>query len=375
MRLLILGASARAAATSAARAGFAPLSIDLFNDRDLLAVGEAWRIEPSAYPEGFATLAAEVPPCPWIYTGALENHPDLIARIARTRPLWGVAGAALRACRDPFRVYDVLRKAGLCCPMVRDREAGLPLDASWLVKLRHSRGGLGIQVLTRDTVAPAGPVYYQQYVGGTPLSAVFVGGDEEASLLGVTRQRIGRKGSPFAYAGSIGPWPVPAATRRQLCKAANMLVRDAFLRGIFGIDFVLRDQDTWPVEVNPRYTASVEVLELAAGQGFLGRHAASFGAFPPEPAPEAPIRARPGLVGKAILYADRPCRFPDRCAWRPGGRKPFEWKGIADIPRPGERFEPGQPVLTVLVRASSPHACKRRLDQALERWQARLVPT
>ena len=52
----------------------------------------------------------------------------------------------------------------------------------------------------------------------------------------------------------------------------------AGLRGLFGVDFVLRDGIPWPVEVNPRYTASVEVLEFAAGIRALTLHRSIFAA-------------------------------------------------------------------------------------------------
>ena len=49
-----------------------------------------------------------------------------------------------------------------------------------------------------------------------------------------------------------------------------MRSRSAFgLAGWFGVDFILRDGIPWPVEINPRYTASVEIHELASGRSLL----------------------------------------------------------------------------------------------------------
>src|SRR3954469_6116964 len=102
MDVLIVGASVRAAAHSALRAGLRPGGIDLFADCDLAAIGPAVRVPPEAYPEGLEDRAAAQPSGPWMYTGGLENDPELVDRIARKRPLWGVRGDALRAVRDPF---------------------------------------------------------------------------------------------------------------------------------------------------------------------------------------------------------------------------------------------------------------------------------
>src|SRR5207245_9361141 len=114
--LLLLGASVRAAAFSAVRAGLQPCAIDLFADRDLAAVCPAMVVPGRQYPAALADLARKAPPGPWLYTGALENWPALVDEIARDRPLWGNDTACLRRVRDPFALADALRAAGLIGP-------------------------------------------------------------------------------------------------------------------------------------------------------------------------------------------------------------------------------------------------------------------
>src|SRR5687768_18287737 len=50
--------------SSAIRAGFGPIAIDLFADVDLAACCPAHRVEPASYPAGLATLAALAPDAP-----------------------------------------------------------------------------------------------------------------------------------------------------------------------------------------------------------------------------------------------------------------------------------------------------------------------
>ena len=60
--------------------------------------------------------------------------------------------------------------------------------------------------------------------------------------------------------------------------------RSAFgLVGWFGVDYILRDGIPWPVEINPRYTASLEIHELASGRSLLPehRHACEASTTPP----------------------------------------------------------------------------------------------
>src|SRR5205807_1077251 len=85
--LIIVGASARAAAFSALRAGLRPWCIDLFADADLRARCPVTHLEPDRYPYGLAELLPQAPPGPWMYTGGLENRPNLIRRLARGREL------------------------------------------------------------------------------------------------------------------------------------------------------------------------------------------------------------------------------------------------------------------------------------------------
>src|SRR6188474_2299573 len=110
-RLILLGASVRAAAFSAIRAGFEPYAIDCYADRDLAAICPAVRIDH--YPRDFLPALAAAPDAPWVYTGGLENYPRLIDRLAAVRPLWGNRGASLRTVRDPRQLAELAVAAGL----------------------------------------------------------------------------------------------------------------------------------------------------------------------------------------------------------------------------------------------------------------------
>jgi predicted ATP-grasp superfamily ATP-dependent carboligase len=374
---LILGASARAAAFSARRAGLVPLTGDLFADRDLRSIAPAQRVAAAAYPESLANVAAAYPAGPWMYTGALENHPDLVARIARQRPLWGNDASGLRAVRDPFAVAATLRRAGLAAPAVRSNANGLPRDGSWLAKPLASGGGRAIAPVVNDvTAAPESPSYFQERVAGVSLAAVFVAGHRgsgsAAELLGVTRQWIGHRGCPFAYAGSLGPRPIAAAVRARIRKVGEALAAAFGLIGLFGVDLILRDGVPWPVEVNPRYTASVEVLELALGRPLLTGHVRAFdpqAAADPDLLPAAP---RPVVVGKLIVFAPARCRFPSIVDRFTGAADPFAIPRRGDIPDTGTPFDPGDPVLTLFAHGSTIADCRWQLRHRRARWLRRL---
>src|SRR5271163_767652 len=99
--LLIFGASTRAAAFSALRAGLHPSCVDLFADADLQARCPVTRLCGSRYPQEILEEALQGPNRPWMYTGCLENHPKLVKALAKERKLWGNDHRCLKQARSP----------------------------------------------------------------------------------------------------------------------------------------------------------------------------------------------------------------------------------------------------------------------------------
>ncbi len=116
--LILLGASVRAVAFSALRAGLRPWCVDLFADADLACRCLCKKILSHQYPHGFAEILGQGPNAPFLYTGGLENHPDLIDQLAQIRPLWGNSGGTLRPVRCPFRLSETLAKHDIPFPPV-----------------------------------------------------------------------------------------------------------------------------------------------------------------------------------------------------------------------------------------------------------------
>src|SRR3954463_6218410 len=142
--LIVIGASVRALAFSALRAGYKPYAIDLYADRDLAAVCSTVKI--SQYPQEFEAALAAAPQAPWTYAGALENYPQLIERLATIRPLMGNSANTVRQVRDIAQLADVVDAAGCRFAEVREAVVGesIGIERQWLVKPKRSSGGLGI---------------------------------------------------------------------------------------------------------------------------------------------------------------------------------------------------------------------------------------
>lgn len=397
-KLLIIGASVRAAAFSAARAGLQPVALDRFGDRDLAAHCETTVVPTNQYPQAAVELARRTPECPWMFTGAFENLPDLVDAISRNRPLWGNDGNCLRRARDPFALASACRAADLPCPDVHDSSSN-PTSGHWLLKPFASAGGSGIRAF-RDSAnahrtrkacrkTPPKPTnassprhglakrYWQQYVEGESRSGVFVADSADCLLLGVTRQLIGRRwlhAPAFRYCGSIGPLELAVAERIAWQRLGNVVARFARLRGLFGIDAIVRDSVPWPVEVNPRYTASVEVLEHGLGIRAIELHRNACegqlaAQFPKALAPANPHMRVRATIGKAVWYAPRDLTVPSDGPWEVAMQKPRpldELPEFADIPPSGQQIAKGRPVVTLFARAGSVEECERKLREIAE---------
>ena len=371
--ILIVGASARAAAFSALRAGLVPVASDLFGDEDLRAVARF--VEPlGKYPFGFKAALLRMPEAPFLYTGGLENHGALVDQLARLRPLWGNDGSRLRRARDLLILLRALKAAGLFPPETR-KAARPPKDLEgWLRKPLRGSGGSGIEAASgRRKRVKTEPFYFQRMAPGKSYSAVFVGFEDESLLLGVTRQLVGERwlhARPFSWCGNLGPAALPEAVETSLMEAGAAIARDFRLRGLFGLDFLLDGHVVRPVDLNPRYPGSVEILEHALGIQALALHAQAC-VERRIPSMERPSRPS-GFFGKAVVFAPRALSAPKSLAslYPPD---PKRFPQLADLPLPGTRVPRGKPVLTVFARAKEEGSCldllKKSAREALRHFQ------
>jgi len=322
----------------------------MFADVDLRRVAAACQVDD--YPAGLGRVVGGSQPGCWMYTGALENHPELISHWQGIRPLLGNSAEVLRLVRNPLTVSDTLRNAGLAAPLVRLEGADLPRDGSWLRKPRRSAGGARIARLDADGDDPAksDEFYFQQRVEGASVSAVYLATAHQVMLIGVTEQLCGTRwgsDSEFRYCGSIGPRQLSTPIADQFLRIGETLHQSFALLGLFGVDAILQDGMVWPVEVNPRYTASVEVIERATAFKAVAAHVS---ACCDSKLPELSTPRQQS--GKLIVWAQRKCLFPAL------GKLPAELRAcpstptLADIPAANTPIEAGSPIATVLADAS-----------------------
>ena len=370
-RLVIFGASVRAACQSAARAGFQVLGADLFADTDSRAAGNIHVV--TDYPHEFEQLGRDLPDAPWMYTGGLENYPMLVERISATRRLLGNRASVLREVRDPFVLTSAFRSHAI--PAI-ETSGQVPCDdenGSWLRKPTQSCGGLGIERVVSESPAKASRKhYYQRYVQGSPCSALFLGCQGRSHLVGSCRQipsSSDLSAHEFRFRGVYGPFPRDDDIDNQWLRIGECLCQRFALSGLYGVDAVLTHGRLWPVEVNPRYPSSVEIYERALGVNLIGFHVrACQGRLPASMELPAPCNA----YGKCVLYARHDFVVTSAIATaieqaNAGRAQPC----VSDIPDRGASIREGQPVMTVFADAKRADHLPAVLDQLADHWNQR----
>ncbi len=383
--LLVLGASTRSAAHSAIRAGFRPICADTFTDEDLQSAADILPLQPDEYPDDLIRCAKLAPPCPWMYTGALENYPQIVHTISRTRPLWGNSVDVLRSIRDPVSVHSILSSAGLPVPKVRAASAPPAPDGTWMIKPIRSGGGRGIHIWNEHTLHCATlkePHWFQKRIQGESLAALFIMAAGKSTLVGVTHQRVGTKGAhgpAHGYCGSLGPLLLNASDRQQVSRVGDILAGVVPLQGICGIDGIWNNEGFWPVDINPRYTASVEIVEHALGLPLIAWHANSCDSELSQSVCDQlqdSLPKRPLCFGaKAILFAREPVVVPNLARLIPAGMEsPLCRPVIADRPTPGSKIATGQPICSVFGWGSSESECESELAKWVKEVEGTIYP-
>jgi predicted ATP-grasp superfamily ATP-dependent carboligase len=359
--VLIAGVSTRALAASAARAGYRVTAVDAFGDADLRAVAEVLPVRrdgPARYTPAAAAAAAQAVAADAVaYTSNFENYPQAVSTLARGRRLLGNPPAVLTQVRNPILLMRALRQRGFAVPATRASAPPGALEPErWLLKPRRSGGGHGTTPWRSGRPVSRG-AYIQERIRGVTGSIVFAADGRRAVALGLSRQLVGERSfgaRGFRYCGSLLASEGAPVFQRQ----AELLVRatalanavtDAFgLRGLNGLDFVARGGVPLPIEVNPRYSASMELVERATGSSLFVIHVGACEGRLPEPA-----RLPVGVHGKAIVYARRDAVVSDPLGWRV--------PAIADIPHSGERIGRGHPICTLLADGPDAERCLRAL--------------
>jgi predicted ATP-grasp superfamily ATP-dependent carboligase len=360
--LILIGASVRSLAFSCIRAGYQPWCIDLYADEDLAKNCPTTLITKS-FPNEISDLIKTAPLAPILYTGGLENHPALLQLLSAERAILGVTGNTLTNLRNTSELYNLLKSKQINTPAIIISTKDLNKEISYLRKPKYRSGGLGIKPFdpSKQTMVEDADFYYQEFIKGESRSAIFCFTESGFELLGVSIQSSGTQSlhaDDFLYSGNMGPVKPCSSELKDLQTIGEIISSNYHPLGLLGMDYILNDSKVYPLEINPRYTASMEVLELALGQNFITKHMQAFGI---KPIYENPARTEPSVIGKAIYYAPHDVLIPNEAPWLSIESNPKLFSTFADIPKTGSAIHRCSPVVTIFAKADSLTEVKAQL--------------
>jgi uncharacterized protein len=337
--VLIAAVSGRALAQAARDSGYIPLVADFFGDADTRAIADAVEAVGGGFEEGFTREALEAAlgrlakgrePIGLVYGAGFESDPTILAG----HRLVGNDPDTVARLKSPLAFAADCARLGIPHPAV----SGTPPGASegWLSKKAGASGGSHI----KQGAATAAPGrYYQRFVDGMPVSALFAADGARAQILGFSRQWCAPTPDlPYRYGGAVQPSGLPESRLAPLADAAAKLARDFELRGLNSADFIVSDGQWWLLEVNPRPGATLDVFRRAIPDIFERHVAGCEGRLLDEPA--IPLRH----FAEAVVYARTAIARIPIVSWP-------DW--AADRQTAGTRVEKGAPLCSVAAEGET----------------------
>lgn len=415
-RLVIVGASGRSAAQRASLLGMEVIAIDQFGDRDLKSIAQVHALHSvldndestwQSWCESHLTLPPFnkcQPPkllslskryqVPLLLCGGMENRADVIGWFARSGLACGLEPEMLAVMRRPEAWGRWAVTSGLLWPetlfhvpdTVPDTQRVLGIETlepsgAWLIKSRSGAGGLGVRKFAGEPLQSSD--YLQRSIAGEVLGVTFVNVEDRSYIAGCMKSWTEDAfwgPLPFIYRGNIGPIPLSADEQQMLLNFANVVRAATGLQGVWQVDFVRNEKGWWLLEINPRWSGSMELLEVAYGISLVAQHVAAVlrqrhFAMSTIDWNEHLMRCRKPIgstIGKVVRYARRELT-PDHAMlerwwnvrWDGTVASLFDGNRLADIPGEATTIPFGYPVCTEYAVGGSMEEVTDRLQRSV----------
>ncbi|MDD1678363.1 MAG: ATP-grasp domain-containing protein [Methanomicrobiales archaeon] len=342
--VLVAGFSTRHVVQSAYKAGYITYAVDHFCDQDLFwYTRDRMRFEELEEIPGCIQALAEKYPIDFLVVTSGAEH-------LRTRiPLLGTPADRIARLLDKEKTHQFFTELGIPTPTLVG-EGAYPM----MVKPVKGAGGWRNRVLLNDAEKsawiqefPDTPRIFQHIVKGTPASVSCLSDGKRGVAVAVNEQILqGSKEAPYGFAGCITPIDHPEAD--EMIRLAEKAAGESGCIGSLGVDFVL-SEEAWAIEVNPRFQATLDTVEMATGCNLFRLHARAFSGDLPGRRP--PARR---FASRRIMFAERDFELRgDLARFAPA---------VADIPWPGSHFEEGNAVVSVFGHGLTREAAEQMLN-------------
>jgi len=390
----VIGFNARPIACSLSRLGAEVVVSDYWGDDDLASCCKRWvavlnpqpgerqrthidRPVHEALIENFLGVADGNVETVVIGSG-FDDHPDVLATLKRDYRVAANSIRVFRRARNRKLLKQLATNAGFRYPTTIEVRSSGELEnaiASMgfpaIVRPPTSGGGSGVRLIASENQLAAlakrldvdcpRPLLVQEYVRGRDYSMTIIGTEDQSQAISVQAQLIGTptagRNCDFVYCGNYCPVRLEAS-QSQLTQAMEDIASGLELVGYNGIDFVVDDNgETWLLEVNPRITGTLELLEVASGMNLMGWHLRAFEGL----LPDCPLRAQPTV--KMIVYSTVTGIVPDLS----------QFPGIVDRTPQGTLVRRGDPICTVVAEGVTVAETYRTATEVAQKIQRKVT--
>ncbi len=377
-KIAVVGFSVRAATQCATRQGFEVIAVDMCSDRDLVSeCKDHYQLNAPDWP---AALHARYPNVPILLAGGMENRPQLVEECQARGLVSGADAIPLRAMRslENWAVWALASELGWPVTLRTQSEIQRADEVypgfEWLVKPIVGSGGNAITEWTKKerqapaSFYPTATSYIQQRLKGEPIGVTFLSSPFGSIVVGATaswQPESSFEGGPkYAYRGSYGPIDLSSDQLLKLRNFANLVGAQTELLGLWQADFLRSGDKLTLLEINPRWSASMDILDVSLLIPMVQHHYLCICSllnnerFLEIASTYLERSASPNnvLLGKLIVYAPKPFVVAPNQSdkwWsqRWSGPSSLAAKGhlYADIPNPSTSISVGEPVLTVMA--------------------------
>lgn len=321
----------------------------------------------------------------WLATGGLELMPDLLQTLT-----WSggrLLGCSLEAIRFAKSVDKWACGMKSVCAGVPDFRIRLTGPGRW-----HRK---------RNWADQGADFFWQRHIDGQLCSALYLLNRGQSQLVGTTRLWVNPGQSEIEPFGYLGNEIRTDLGKREVCELneiGSWLAQKSGFRGLVGIDY-FENGNVCPIEINPRCTASVELVHATSGHNlWLGHVSAVIQSCIEDEKDEdllTSLERDPFMRQMAESpLAENTLPFP---SGRQGAKRIFYHRGptgqvtaewleqvvmtadryadiqsisisVLDRPQPGTVVHTGEPLLTLLLTAETDQTDRPAADRSPTFW-------
>ncbi|OQX22078.1 MAG: hypothetical protein BWK75_01660 [Candidatus Altiarchaeales archaeon A3] len=191
-----------------------------------------------------------------------------------------------------------------------------------------------------------GEILIQEFIEGISLSCSILSNGKRAVAVSVNQQLIGEKflgGCGLKYCGNIVPYDGKSGLIQNIKKFSELIILDLSLVGSNGIDYVVRKDKIYFMEINPRIQDTIENVEKYLGINLVEGHIKACNNSD-EKFNFGGERKNGKFYGKGIIYAEKDVNVKNL----------YDLKiDMGDVPNPNTIIKKNEPVCCVYEEGES----------------------